>query len=128
MSLIKEKQTVANNLKKLAGVSDVSAARANLFSLNRNMISMYMNIKRFHGENKATNLLNCQNEFRYALNLIMNTKEIVNFIFSLLTKRTMIELDREIRLYLHTYFSCEFTMILNIHSPNYINDKTMTSG
>ena len=128
MSLGKEKNTIGNSLKKLAGVNDVSAARANMLSLNRNMIQLYLSIKRFNGENKETNLQNFLNEFRYALHLIMNTKEIVNFIYSLLNKRNAADLNREIRLYLHTYFNCEFTMILGVTFPNSIGEKTMISG
>jgi hypothetical protein len=92
------------------------------------MIQLYMSIKRFHGENKATNLLNYQNEFRYALHLITNTQDIVNFIYTLLNKRKADELEREIRLCLHTYFSCEFTMIMNIIFPHSISDSTLITG
>ena len=49
---VKEKETVGSQLKKLIGVNDVSAAKANMFSLNRNMINMYLGVKRFNGENK----------------------------------------------------------------------------
>ena len=92
------------------------------------MIQLYLSIKRFNGENKATNLTNYQNEFRYCLHLIINTKETVDFINSLLNKRTISELEREIRLYLHTYFNCEFTMILNISLPNSIDENTIITG
>jgi hypothetical protein len=49
---VKEKETVGGQLKKLIGVNDVSAAKANMFSLNRNMINIYLGVKRFNGENK----------------------------------------------------------------------------
>jgi hypothetical protein len=48
------------NLKKLVGVTDISAARANIYSLTTDMIHLYLNIKRFNGENKAANLTNFQ--------------------------------------------------------------------
>ena len=54
--LVKEKETVGGQLKKIIGVTDVSAARGNLFSLNRNMIQLYLSIKRFNGENKQQNI------------------------------------------------------------------------
>jgi hypothetical protein len=38
------------------GITDVSAARGNIFTLNRNMIQMYLSIKRFNGENKQQNI------------------------------------------------------------------------
>ena len=59
--LAKPKKASLNmNLKKLVGVTDISAARANIYSLTTDMIHLYLNIKRFNGENKAANLTNFQ--------------------------------------------------------------------
>jgi hypothetical protein len=52
---VREKDTVGGQLKKIMGITDVSAARGNLFNLNRTMIQMYLSIKRFNGENKQLN-------------------------------------------------------------------------
>lgn len=54
--LVREKDTVGGQLKKIMGITDVSAARGNLFNLNRTMIQMYLSIKRFNGENKQLNI------------------------------------------------------------------------
>lgn len=70
----KQKVTLNMNLKKLVGVSDISAARANLYSLNRDMIHLYLSIKRFNGEDKTSNISNFHQELKYALALIINTK------------------------------------------------------
>ena len=50
--LMREKDSVCGKLKNIMGITDVSAARGNLFSLNRTMIQMYLSIKRFNGEYK----------------------------------------------------------------------------
>jgi hypothetical protein len=57
-----------------------------------------------------------------------NTKEIVDFIYSLLQKRTAEELDRDLRLYLHTYFHCEFTITMSVSYPNAVDDNTLLKG
>ena len=40
----------------------------------------------------------------------------------------MEELEREIRLYLHTYFHCEFTMILSVSFPYSVDENTVLKG
>ena len=60
LRLGKHKASLNMNLQKLVGVTDISAARANIYSLTTDMIHLYLNIKRFNGENKATNLANFQ--------------------------------------------------------------------
>lgn len=112
----------------MAGVNDISAARGNLLNLKENMIHLYLSHKRFNGENKATNLTNFYAELNYSLELLMNTKEVVDFINQLLQQRNFEDLDRQIRLYLHTYFNCEFTITLRISGPNFIDEKTVLSG
>ena len=92
------------------------------------MIHLYLSNKRFNGENKATNLANFYTEIKYALDLIVNTKNAVDFIFQLLLKRNIEELEREIRLYLHTYFHCEFTMILSVSFPQSVDENTVLKG
>ena len=92
------------------------------------MIHLYLGSKRFNGENKAANLTNFYAEMNYALDLIITTKDIVDFIFQLLLKSNSEELDREIRLYLHTYFHCEFTMILSVNFPHSIDENTILKG
>jgi hypothetical protein len=42
---------------------------------------MYLSIKRFNNENKDTNLSNFYNELKYSLNILMNFKDIVDFIY-----------------------------------------------
>ena len=64
-----------------ASIQDVSASRCNMFTLNKNLIKMYLSIKRFNNENKETNLLNFYNEMKYTLNILMNFKDIVDFIY-----------------------------------------------
>ena len=54
----KEKETVGTQLKKIIGLNDVSATRANMLNLNRSMINMYLGVKRFNGENKQQNITN----------------------------------------------------------------------
>ncbi len=92
------------------------------------MIHLYLSNKRFNGENKATNLANFYTELKYGLDLIVNTKNIVDYIYQLLLKKNMDELEREIRLYLHTYFHCEFTMILTVTFPNSVDENTILRG
>ena len=118
--LIKEKPSLNMNLKKLAGINDISAARGNLYALKDSMINLFLNNKRFNGENKTTNLANFHAELKYTVELVINTRGIFDLIFRLLQIRNPEDLDREIRLYFHTYFHCEFTMILTVSFPNTI--------
>jgi|LauGreDrversion4_2_1035121.scaffolds.fasta_scaffold106266_2 transcriptional regulator with GAF, ATPase, and Fis domain len=126
--LIKEKPSLNMNLKKLAGINDISAARGNLYALKDSMINLFLNNKRFNGENKTTNLANFHAELKYTVELVINTRGIFDLIFRLLQIRNPEDLDREIRLYFHTYFHCEFTMILTVSFPNTIDEKTMIKG
>lgn len=89
---------------------------------------MYLSIKRFNNENKDTNLLNFYNELKYSLYILMNFKDIVDFIYQLLKLRSITDIDKDIRLYLHTYFNCEFTIVLNIPNPYSLDDSTKIYG
>ena len=111
-----------------ASIQDVSAARCNMFSLNKNIIKMYLSIKRFNNENKDTNLVNFYNELKYSLYILMNFKDIVDFIYQLLKLRSVTDIDKDIRLYLHTYFNCDFTIVLNIPNPYSLDDNTKIFG
>ena len=126
--LVKNKETVGNQLKKIVGLNDVSASRANMLNLNRSMINMYLSVKRFNGENKLQNLTNFHTELKYCLNLLMNIKDIMDFIQELAHQRTIEAIDKDIRLYLHTYFNCEFTIILSLSNPFYIDSSTHIKG
>jgi hypothetical protein len=116
-----------NNMNK-ASIQDVSASRCNLFSLNKAIIKMYLSIKRFNNENKDTNLVNFYNELKYSLYILMNFKDIVDFIYQLLKLRSITDIDKDIRLYLHTYFNCEFTIVLNLPNPYSLDDNTKVVG
>jgi len=115
------------NMNK-ASIQDVSASRCNLFSLNKAIIKMYLSIKRFNNENKDTNLVNFYNELKYSLYILMNFKDIVDFIYQLLKLRSITDIDKDIRLYLHTYFNCEFTIVLNLPNPYSLDDNTKVVG
>jgi hypothetical protein len=91
--LVKEKDSVGTQLKKIVGLNDVSATRANMFNLNRSMINMYLGVKRFNGENKQQNLTNFHTELKYCLTLLMNIKEIMDFIQELAHQRTIMEIQ-----------------------------------
>ena len=92
------------------------------------MINMYLSVKRFNGENKQQNLTNFHTELKYSLNLLMNIKDIMDFIQELAHQRTIQAIDQDIRLYLHTYFNCEFTIILSIQNPFFIDSLTHIIG
>jgi hypothetical protein len=89
---------------------------------------MYLSIKRFNNENKDTNLNNFYNELKYSLYILMNFKDIVDFIYQLLKLRSITDIDKDIRLYLHTYFGCEFTIVLTIPNPYSLDDNTKIFG
>ena len=89
---------------------------------------MYLSIKRFNNENKDTNLVNFYNELKYSLYILMNFKDIVDFISQLLKLRSITDIDKDIRLYLHTYFNCEFTIVLNLPNPYSLDDNTKVVG
>jgi hypothetical protein len=54
---------------------------------------MYLSVKRFNGENKQQNLTNFHTEMKYSLNLLMNIKDIMDFIQELAHQRTIQAID-----------------------------------
>lgn len=58
----------------------------------------------------------------------MNMKDILDFIQELLKHRTIAEIDQDIRLYLHTYFNFEFTIVLAMSNPYLIDETSRVKG
>lgn len=73
-------------------------------------------------------MTNFYNELKYGLNILMNFKDIVDFIYQLLKLRSVTDIDKDIRLYLHTYFNCEMTIVLSIPNPYNLDDSTRIYG
>ena len=75
-------QTIKLSKKKnpAEGANGVSASRGNLLMLSKEQNKMYFNIRRFNLDNKEQTIKNFYNELKYALNLIVGFKDILNFI------------------------------------------------
>ncbi len=50
-------------------------------------------------------MYNLHSEFMYGLNILTNTKDIVDYLYQLLRHKSISDIDKDIRLYLHTYFN-----------------------
>lgn len=53
-------------------------------------------------------------EFKYCLNLMLSFKETVGFIEAFTNAKLQVDLEKDIRLNLHTYFDCEFTVMMKV--------------
>ena len=120
--------TGRKKVKKLVGVGACSAERANLLDLLREQTEEYLSIKRFNQESKEQTLRNFYTELKYTLNLIVGFRDIVDFIYQLLKLRTIVEIDKDIRLHLHRYFECELTVTLHVSNPHWLEEGTRIQG
>lgn len=120
MSKVEKKQSSSNlNRSKTTLMSSkqqeaedatlISGATGNLFTLKKQQLKSYL--AHFIGKQKGKAIFE---ELKYCVNLIMNIKDSINFIETFAKIKMASDLEKDIRLYLHTYFDCEFTIMMKI--------------
>lgn len=88
----------------------ISGAKGNLMTLRKQQVKSFM----AHFTGKHVKVKPALDEFKYCLNLMLSMKETVAFIENFTNVKVQGDLEKEIRLNLHTYFDCEFTIMMKV--------------
>ena len=78
-------------------MEEVSAQKGNLLNLTKDKLKTYFNKKRYNMEDQAVTIKNFYSELKYALGLIVETRDIMNFINHLEELKTISEIEKDIR-------------------------------
>ena len=99
-----------------------------MLQMSKEQCKLYFSIKRFNYEDKDAVIKVFYQELKYSLNLIVGFKDIMDFIYDLLKLRSITDIDKNIRLRLHHYFSCEMTMVLHVLNPYNLESHSRIEG
>lgn len=65
-------------------------------------------------ESKDLKIKSLFSELKYSVNLILSVKNTMDFIQEFFQVKSVSEIEKDLRLRLHQYFDCEFTIMMKI--------------
>ena len=91
------------------------ATKANLFSLKKQHLKSYLShLIVSKSESKDLKIKSLFSELKYSVNLILSVKNTMDFIQEFFQVKSVSEIEKDLRLRLHQYFDCEFTVMMKI--------------